>query len=146
MRIFATFATAALVAGVLATTALAAGFFHSVTDTVAAKECGACHMAYPAALLPARSWQKIIDSLDKHFGEDASLPEPARLRILAYMTANAADSQSKDSWFVRGVPGNITPTRITELPFWRSIHGGFPASAFKRASVRKKGNCLGCHG
>lgn len=30
-----------------------------VKDPVVAKECSACHMLYPAGLLPARSWSAI---------------------------------------------------------------------------------------
>lgn len=146
MRSTAAIVGFALAAGLLVSSAYAAGFFHSVRDKVTAKECGACHMAYPASLLPARSWQKIIGALDKHFGEDASMPDPARLHILDYMTANAGDSGATDGWFMQGVQDAETPARITDMPFWRSIHGGFPVNAFKRPSVRKRGNCIGCHG
>ena len=31
-----------------------------VTDKVVAKECSACHMLYPAGLLPARSWTAVM--------------------------------------------------------------------------------------
>ena len=94
----------------LGSTASAASFFRTIGDPVVAKECGACHMPYPAILLPARCWTKIIGSLDKHFGEDASMPEATRQRILAFMTANAGDAAtSTDSWFMRGVPGSATP-------------------------------------
>ena len=33
------------------------------------EECGACHFAYDARFLPARSWEKIMATLDKHFNE-----------------------------------------------------------------------------
>ena len=36
-------------------------------------ECGSCHVAYPAQLLPATSWQRLMKGLDKHFGTDASV-------------------------------------------------------------------------
>jgi len=36
-------------------------------------ECAACHMAYPTGFLPERSWQKMMGSLDDHFGENAEL-------------------------------------------------------------------------
>ena len=130
----------------LVSSAFAAGFFHSVRDADTKKECGACHMIYPPSLLPARSWQKIIGDLGNHFGEDASLPDATRARILAFMTQNAGDGGASNSWFMRGVGNDATPARITEMPFWRSIHGGFPLTAFKRAGVKKRGNCIGCHG
>jgi hypothetical protein len=37
------------------------------------KECAACHIAYPARALPAVSWQSLMGTLNKHFGNDASL-------------------------------------------------------------------------
>ena len=39
-------------------------------------ECSACHMAYPPALLPERSWRKMMLGLERHFGQDASLDAP----------------------------------------------------------------------
>ncbi len=129
----------------LISSAFAAGFFHSVKDPATKKECGACHMVYPPALLPARSWEKIVGDLSNHFGEDASLPDPVRANILAYLTQNAGDSGQTNSWFMRGVRDNVVPPRITEMPFWRGIHGGFSPASFKRPGVKKRGNCLGCH-
>ena len=146
MRSLLLVALAVLVVVLLEANALAGGFFHSVRDADTKKECGACHMAYPASLMPARSWELIIGSLDNHFGENAELPEPTRLKVLAYMTQNAGDSGATDSWFLRGLHATDTPARITDMPFWRSIHGGFPVTSFKRASVRAKSNCIGCHG
>lgn len=136
----------ALAALMLAPPVLGASFFRSVADADARKECGACHMPYPPALMPARSWEKIIGALPNHFGEDASLPEPTRLKILAYMTGNAGDAPKGNAWFMTRVKKADTPARITEMPFWRAIHGGFSPASFKRRGVKKPGNCLGCHG
>ncbi len=63
-----------------------------VTDPLTRTECSACHMAYPAALLPARSWTALMADLPNHFGEDASLDEASRGQIESYLVANAADS------------------------------------------------------
>lgn len=135
-----------LTACLLAPPVLGAGFFRSVADADARKECGACHMPYPPALMPARSWEKILGSLDSHFGENAALPEPTRLKILAYMTGNAGDAPKGNAWFMARLRKTDTPARITEMPFWRAIHGGFSPRSFKRAGVKRPGNCLGCHG
>ena len=32
------------------------------------KECGACHLAFPPQMLPARSWKKLMGDLANHFG------------------------------------------------------------------------------
>ena len=53
-------------------------YFRPVTDETVKTECSACHMAYPAGMLPARSWRALMGDLSNHFGEDASLPEETR--------------------------------------------------------------------
>jgi Dihaem cytochrome c len=129
-----------------ASLAPAASFFHSVKDRTALKECGACHMAYPPALLPGRSWQKIIGNLANHFGEVASLPEKTQADLLLFYVGNAGDSPGGEHYFMNRLRSGDLPARITQMPFWRGIHGGFGASAFTRPNVRKPGNCIGCHG
>ena len=146
MRITIAFIMLAAASVTMNSSASAANFFHSVKDKTVVKECGACHMVYPPSLLPARSWKKIIDHLGDHFGEVATLPEPARIAILGFYGRGAADGSSSDGWFMRGVRPADTPARITHMPFWRAIHGGFSAASFKRPGVKKPGNCIGCHG
>ncbi len=111
------------------------------------KECGACHMAFPPQLLPARSWKKIMSGLSDHFGENADLPEPTRAEIAAYLVAHAADAPGtvNGPLFLRGVDPGAVPLRITELPFWKAVHSEIPASEFKSAQVKSAANCLACH-
>jgi cytochrome c5 len=33
-------------------------------------ECGACHVPYPAGLLPAASWQRLMNAIQGDFDED----------------------------------------------------------------------------
>ena len=37
------------------------------------EECGSCHVAYPPQLLTAQNWQRLMGSLDKHFGSNAEI-------------------------------------------------------------------------
>ena len=83
-----------------------------IKDLVVAKECSACHMLYPAGLLPARSWAAITANLTDHFGDNA---EPTQ-RVADYLAANAADSAKGSSRVLRGLGPTAVPTRITELP------------------------------
>ncbi len=136
----------ALALCLLADSASAASFFRSVKDKLAVKECGACHMVYPPTLLPARSWARIIGDLGNHFGDDATLPPATQAKILDFYTQNAGDVGKGNGWFMARVRASDTPPRITKMPFWLGIHGGFNPASFKRASVKKPGNCLGCHG
>ena len=149
MNVSARLGAMSLAVAVLAGTAQSAVYFHSVKEPVVVKECGGCHMGYPPALLPARSWAKMIGELGHHFGDDASLPEAARAKILDFYIRNAGDaghSGYTDAGFMRGVQAGVTPERITDMPFWHSIHDRYPLAAFTRPQVKRIGNCIACHG
>jgi mono/diheme cytochrome c family protein len=110
------------------------------------KQCGACHMAYPPVFLPARSWKAITGNLTHHFGEDASLDKATTKIIADYLMANAADrAAGVPAGVLRGIEPTDVPLRITDTPFWRSIHGNIPDSIIARPEVKTKSNCLGCH-
>ena len=115
-------------------------------DAAYVKECSACHIAYPAQYLPKRSWERVLGTLDKHFGENATL-SPANLApIKAYLNAHAADSAMGNSRILRDVPASATPIRITEMPFWTRAHAKQIASkAFDNPKVKNAGNCTACH-
>ena len=53
------------------------------------QECVACHVAYPPGMLPAGSWKRIMGSLDKHFGTDASLDEASVREISGWLQTHA---------------------------------------------------------
>jgi hypothetical protein len=107
------------------------------------KECGACHMPYPPMMLPARSWHALIDGLDKHFGENASLDPQAAETIAGYLAANAADTRGSRA--MEGLGPNDVPLRITDTPFWIDAHEEVSARRFTAPAVRSKSNCLACH-
>ncbi len=136
---------AGLVAAGLATAAISDERYPPVSDAMTRKECGDCHMAFQPAFLPARSWEKIMDNLSDHFGEDASLSPDKVEHIKKYLMANAADRRW-GSKMMRGVRKDWTPLRITELPYWKHEHEGeVPARAWKDPKVGSKANCKACH-
>lgn len=53
--------------------------------------CGDCHMAYPAALLPHRSWVALLDGLDDHFGTVVALDAQQAKDVATYLGECAAD-------------------------------------------------------
>lgn len=120
-------------------------YFPPVTNALVKQECSACHMAFSAALLPKRSWKKIMSTLDNHFGEDASLEARDAREIRKWLQANAADAGGRRSGILRNVANNATPMRITELPWWQRQHNKWEVSAraFKKAG--SKANCTACH-
>jgi hypothetical protein len=119
-----------------------------VTDAVVKQECGSCHMVFPPQFLPQRSWQKLIETLADHFGENASLDEAQRQVVLDYLLANAADSPKagrEGQKFARSIAAGQTPLRITETPRWIKEHREVRAERWQSPEVKSKANCLACH-
>jgi hypothetical protein len=116
-----------------------------VTDPVTVKECGACHMAYPAAFLDANTWKLVVAGLNDHFGENASLDPVVAQNILAYLSQNAAPAPTVTPIF--GSPAAAPVLRITEQPWFKGEHGPrrmSPAN-LKRKNARSASDCLACH-
>ena len=101
------------------------------------QECASCHLAYPPGLLPADSWQRMMDSLPRHFGTDASLDAATRNTIAAWLAANAGTGKR-----ARGAPPD---DRITRADWFVREHREVPAAAWSRASIRSASNCADCH-
>lgn len=142
--------TAGLMMVIAGATSLTAGGLAvpAATHPVVKKECSACHMLYPPALLPARSWQAMVGNLSDHFGENAELDAETTKVIADYLTANAADSKGGNTKLLRGLTAKVTPVRITELPYWTRKHekkGRVAPAALAKAKAKFKGDCKACH-
>jgi hypothetical protein len=113
--------------------------------------CGECHYAYPPGLLPSRSWQKLMRSiqLEDHFGENAELPEEERLEILKFLTDNAAETTwhyKRSVKINQSIPENVTPIRITEAPYIKKKHDEIPRYMVQEnRKVRSLSYCNKCH-
>ena len=117
--------------------------FRPVDDPKVKAECGACHMAFPAGMLPAASWQKIMAGLSDHFGEDASLDDATRREIADWLVTNAARPGSR---IAGGMPADGTVLRITDTPWWiREHRGEVRPGAFEDPKVGSRANCTACH-
>ncbi|GAB3356061.1 MULTISPECIES: diheme cytochrome c [Giesbergeria] len=101
------------------------------------QECAACHMAYPPGLLPAPSWGRIMQGLDRHYGTDASL-DPATVRqISAWLQGNAGTYKR-----VREEPPQ---DRLTQSAWFERKHSDIQPTVWKRPSVGSRANCMACH-
>lgn len=119
-----------------------------VTDPVVKKECGSCHMVFPPQFLPKRSWQKLVETLADHFGENASLGEAQRKAVLDYLVGFAADSPKagrEGQKFAQSIAAGQTPLRITDTPRWVREHRKVRADQWQDPKVKSKANCLACH-
>jgi cytochrome b len=109
------------------------------------KECGDCHLAYPASLAPAATWAAVMDGLSNHFGENASL-DPAKAAALRdSLTANASEHWDTRAANMLRRANASDPQRITATPGWRRLHEDIPDSVFKAKAVGAKGACKACH-
>ena len=101
------------------------------------QECSGCHMAFPAGLLPAASWRKMMTGLDKHFGVDASLTPAEVTEITDFLVKNASNRWT----------ATTSPLRITESAWFKSKHNEREVSpaVWKRASIKSPSNCVACH-
>ena len=101
------------------------------------QECAACHIAYPPALLPAASWQRLLGNLSRHFGTDASLDAAGVKELSAWLTTNAGASAR-----TREPPPQ---DRITQSAWFVREHREVSAATWKLPAVRSPANCAACH-
>lgn len=110
-----------------------------------AEECGACHMAFPASLLPAESWRYLVANLDDHFGEDASLSDSLSSEIADWLADHAAETADTYPAHAFSEPDPAAVGQITASPGWKAIHAGIDAPEFKRRPIYTAANCAACH-
>jgi hypothetical protein len=104
-------------------------------------------MAYPPGLLPERSWRRLMDELDRHFGQNASVDAAAAKAILGYLVENSAErgTSRRSARFLGAVPANTTPLRITENARFVREHREIPPETWKLPKVGSPANCNACH-
>lgn len=99
------------------------------------QECGSCHLPFPPAMLPAKSWRDMMANLKQHFGEDASLSPEETRTITAFLAANGG----------RRPADAKEPLRITRTAWFRHEHGEIRADVWQRPTVKTPANCQACH-
>ncbi len=121
--------------------------FRPADDPQYREECGACHLAYPPGMLPARSWQRIMSGLEDHFGENAELDAQTTRHITEYLTANAADRglTGRAANIARSL-GLDAPLRFTETRYFlRKHHEIPPRLVVNNPDVGSFSRCEACH-
>lgn len=110
-------------------------------------ECSSCHMLYLPGLLPARSWTKMMDGLDKHFGENADLDAAVKKEITEFLVKNASDNtpSRRGGKILSGIGKNDAPLRISETAYFIRKHDEVSASTYKRKAIGSAANCIACH-
>jgi DNA-binding transcriptional LysR family regulator len=103
-------------------------------------ECGTCHLAFPPNLLPAAAWQRVMQTLPRHYGTDASLDAPTVATLQTWLVANAGSGKR-----VASGPGQPPEDRITRGAWFVREHREVAATVWKQASVKSPANCAACH-
>ena len=73
------------------------------------EECGSCHLAYHPTLLPARSWTRLMQKQNDHFGEALGLDATTNAEILAFLQKNSADTEMTEPAYK--IKQSIAPQR-----------------------------------
>lgn len=126
----------ALIGGLLTSGTAVADDVFPGSNTNWKAECGSCHVAYPAQLLPAPSWQRLMKGLNKHFGTDASIDTATAADIGAFLDQYAGNK--------RGIAGETT-LRISETAWFQREHRKVDAATWKNPKIKSAANCAACH-
>jgi mono/diheme cytochrome c family protein len=102
-------------------------------------ECASCHVAYPPGLLPAASWQRVMQGLDQHYGDDAALDASVTQELSNWLQANAGT--------YRRARGETPPPedRITRSLWFTRAHDLIAPDVFQDAAIKSAANCASCH-
>jgi hypothetical protein len=101
------------------------------------QECGSCHLAYPPGMLPATSWQRLLQNLPQHFGTDASLDDAMANELARWLSGHAGTRKR-----VSEAPPQ---DRITRSPWFQREHREIAAATWQRPAVKSPAHCAACH-
>ena len=100
-------------------------------------ECASCHVAFPPALLVADDWKRVMASLDKHYGDNASLDDKVRRELEDFLVRNAGAGKR--------VVGAGDPPRMTATGWFKREHRKVAEAVWKDKRVGSAANCAACH-
>ncbi|MBK7262354.1 MAG: diheme cytochrome c [Rubrivivax sp.] len=100
-------------------------------------ECASCHTAYPPGMLPARSWERLMAGLDRHYGSDASLDAKTLQQISAWLQAHAGT--------YKRVAEQPPQDRITRSAWFQRKHRKIDPAVWRLDSVKTAAHCAACH-
>lgn len=121
-----------------------------------ARECGDCHVAYAPRLLSATEWRRITDSLDRHYGVDATLDAPSTATLARWLEVNArpareAERASPAAPASPAVPPGAAAKPVPDLPrittsrWFLREHDEIDARSWKLPAIGSPSNCGACH-
>ena len=118
-----------------------------VDNEVYKNECGSCHFAYPAGLLPSSAWNKMMSNLSNHFGDDASVDEKTFQTLASYLNENSAEKSmnyKRSRKIVENLNG-VIPDSISKMPYMKKKHKEIKENLITQKEVKGLFNCTACH-
>lgn len=111
------------------------------TPPIYRAECGSCHAAFPPQLLDAKAWRQVMATLDKHYGDNASLDAKTTAALTDYLVRHAGSNEKVGS-------GGTAP-RLTETAWFRREHREVPERIWRgegaKLAATRAANCGACH-
>jgi nitrate/TMAO reductase-like tetraheme cytochrome c subunit len=101
------------------------------------QECGTCHMAYPPGFLSKPAWGRVMNSLSRHYGTDASLDNQQVKEISQWLNRTAGT--------YKRVVSSSKEDRITTTEWFIRKHREIKPAVFQRAAIKSPANCAACH-
>lgn len=115
---------------------------HPPADTPAEfqTECGSCHLAFPPQLMAADDWRRVMSTLDRHYGDNASLDQKTRRTIEDFLVRHAGRGDKAGS-----ATRNGEPPRLTSSAWFKRKHHEVTRADWTHAKVKTPSNCAACH-
>lgn len=109
--------------------------------------CGECHLAFHPALLPVRSWEKILDQQSDHFGEDLYLENDEIQTLRKFALQNAAETQLTEAslFMASTLSPHTTPIQIIKTSYWQSTHAHIDFEVIQQRLQINPIDCDACH-
>ncbi len=104
-------------------------------------ECASCHVAFPPQLMVAEDWKRVMRSLDKHYGDNASLDDKTRQILEDFHVRNAGGAKVGAG---RTAQAGELP-RLTLTDWFRREHREVRQADWTHAKVKTPANCAACH-
>ncbi|TNF38606.1 MAG: hypothetical protein EP315_01025 [Gammaproteobacteria bacterium] len=122
--------------------------FSAISHQQYRNECGSCHFAFQPGLLPQRSWLKLMNELDRHFGDNAALAPEIQQDITEYLIANSADNSThlRARNLSHSIAATETPVRITDTQYFKRKHHAIAEQQVRsNPAIGSFSNCNNCH-
>lgn len=107
-------------------------------------ECASCHVAFPPQLMAADDWRRVMATLDRHYGDNASLDEMTRLALEDFLVRNAGKNSKVGVGRTAGAAADAPP-RLTAGAWFVRKHHEVPRADWTHAKVKSPANCAACH-